>query len=78
MKSLIEQAKEYQFGNPGEVIQTENQQSVCLTPFSKKTMKSMDPEVLAFAKEHNIEVRTMEQYEYACHIFDKVYDAGEV
>lgn len=78
MKSLIEQAKKYQFGNPGEVIQTENQQSVCLTPFSKKTMKPMDPEVLAFAKEHGITVRTEEQYQYACHEFDRVYDAGEV
>ena len=78
MKSLIEQTKEYQFGTPGEVIQTENQQSVCLTPFSKKTMKPLDPEVVAFAKEHNIEIKTKDQYEYACHIFDKVYDAGEV
>lgn len=62
----------------GEVYESLNPQSVCLSPWAVKTMKSMDPEVLAFAKEHGITVRTMEQYEYACHIFDKVYDAGEV
>lgn len=76
MKSLIEQAKDYPFGTSGEVIQTENQRSVCLTPFSKETMKPLDPEVVAFAKEHGIEIRTKDQYEYACHVFDKVYDAG--
>lgn len=76
--SLIDQAKEYQFGTPGEVIQPENPQSVCLSPWVVKTMRPMDSEVLAFAKEHGIAVRTMEQYEYVCHIFDKVYDAGEV
>ena len=78
MMNLIEEAKKYQFGTPGEVIQTENQQSVCLTPFSKKAMKPLDPEVLAFAKEHGITIRTMDQYEYACHEYDRVYDAGEV
>lgn len=78
MKSLIDQAKGYQFGTPGEVIQPENPQSVCLSPWSTKTMKPLDPEVVAFAKEHGIEIRTKDQYEYACHIFDKVYDAGEV
>lgn len=62
----------------GEVYESLNPQSVCLSPWAVKTMKSMDPEVLAFAKEHGITVKTMEQYEYACHIFDKVYDAGEV
>lgn len=41
-------------------------------------MKSLDPEVLAFAKEHGLEVRTKAQYEYACHEYDRVYDAGEV
>jgi hypothetical protein len=76
--SLIEQAKKYQFGTPGEVILPENPQSVCLTPFSKETMKPLDPEVVAFAKEHGIEIKTKNQYEYACHVFDKVYDAGEV
>ena len=40
------------------------------------TMEYLDSEVLTFAKEHGIEVRTKDQYEYACHIFDKVYDAG--
>lgn len=74
--NFIEQAKEYQFGTPGEVILPRNPQSVCLSPWSVKAMKPMDPEVLAFAKEHGIEVRTKDQYEYACHIFDKVYDAG--
>jgi hypothetical protein len=78
MKSLIDQAKEYQFGTPGEVILPENPQSVCLSPWSTKTMEPLDPEVVAFAKEHNIEIRTMEQYEYACHEYDRVYDAGEV
>lgn len=76
--SLIDQAKEYQFGTPGEVIQPENPQSVCLSPWSVKIMKPMDPEVLEFAKEHGITVRTEEQYQYACHEYDKVYDAGEV
>lgn len=76
MKTLIEQAKEYQFGNPGEVIRSN--QSVCLSPWSTKAMKPLDPEVLAFAKEHGITVRTEEQYQYACHEFDRVYDAGEV
>lgn len=75
--SLIDQAKEYQFCTPGEVIQPENPQSVCLSPWAVKTMKPMDPEVLEFTKEHGIPVRTAEQYEYACHVFDKVYDAGE-
>ena len=41
-------------------------------------MKSLDPEVLTFAKEHGLEIRTVEQYEYACHEYDRVYDAGEV
>lgn len=76
--SLIEEAKKYQFGTSGEVIQPENQQSVCLTPFSKETMKPLDPEVVAFAKEHGIEITDEDSYQYACHVFDKVYDAGEV
>lgn len=62
----------------GEVYESLNPQSVYLSPWAVKTMKSMDPEVLAFAKEHGLEIRTVEQYEYACHEFDKVYDAGEV
>lgn len=41
-------------------------------------MEPMDPEVLAFAKEHGITIRTEEQYQYVCHVFDKVCDAGEV
>lgn len=76
--SLIEQAKEYQFGTPGDVIQSKNHQSVCLSPWSMKKMKPMDPEVLAFAKEHGISITDEESYQYACHVFDKVYDAGEV
>lgn len=62
----------------GEVYESLNSQSVCLSPWAIKTMKPMDPEVLAFAKEHGITIRTEEQYQYACHIFDRVYDAGEV
>lgn len=76
MKALIEQAKEYQFGNPGEVIRSN--QSVCLSPWSTKAMKPLDPEVVAFAKEHDIEITDEDGYQYACHVFDKVYDAGEV
>ena len=62
----------------GEVYESLNPQSVCLSPWAVETMEPMDPEVVTFAKEHGIEVRTKEQYEYACHVFDKVYDAGEV
>ena len=62
----------------GEVYESLNPQSVCLSPWAVKTMKPMDPEVLAFAKEHGITIRTMDQYEYACHEYDRVYDAGEV
>lgn len=41
-------------------------------------MEPVDPEVLAFAKEHGITIRTEEQYQYACHKYDRVCDAGEV
>lgn len=62
----------------GEVYESLNPQSVCLSPWSTKAMKPLDPEVVAFAKEHAIEITDEDSYQYACHVFDKVYDAGEV
>ena len=66
--------KKFQLGTPGEVIRTNR--SVCLTPFSGKTLRLLDLEVIDFANEHGIVITDEDSYQYACHIFDKVYDAG--
>lgn len=62
----------------GEVIEPLNPQSVCLNPWDIDAAKPRDLEVVAFAKEHDIEITDEDSYQYACHEFDRVYDAGEV
>lgn len=72
--SIFDDAMKFQLGTPGEVIRTNK--SVCLTPFSGKTLRPLDLEVIDFANEHGIKVTDEDSYLYACHVFDKVYDAG--
>lgn len=68
--SIFGDMKDFQIGPSEEVITSG--QSVCLTPFR---CVHLDEEVVAFAKEHGIEITDEESYQYACHVFDKVYDA---
>lgn len=81
MKNLIEQAKECQFGTPGEVIQPLNRQSVWLTPFFMNSTFGDLRELLDMAEILGIqdeEPLTEKVVQYICHEMDKITDAGEV